>query len=311
MAEDFKPSNWWNNPRNSFFDGASQAINSPSAPSLSCSTTISDAFCWSPANEISASKPRLCDNKIEGFSTLSTDWNQTLIRSSGKGESSFKARLEEDLSTRPLSRQEIGESSLTTIPFKDMNFSTSSASSSYVNSSSMFQGLAEQDKGLQQPFLDNQQMADQYRSQMMAFHGFSNETLEPSWNKLPQLFKDFPHKQQYDITDLQFTNNATFWNASAGFYPSVLPYSGIQIFESKPSYSMTAKSSEGIPETKTSNEAELKKPRIEKSSPFPAAFKNILFAGEERKNRGQNHCSPAAGFTIWKDRYCLCTARYH
>ncbi|XP_020685740.2 uncharacterized protein LOC110101967 [Dendrobium catenatum] len=241
MAEDFKPSNWWNNSRNSFFDGDSQAINSPSAPSLSCSTSISDAFSWSPANEISTSKPRLCDNKIEGFSTLSTDWNQTLIRSSRKDESSFKARLEEDLSTRPLSRQEIGESS-TTIAFKEMNFSTSSASSSYVNSSSMFQGLAEQDKGLQQPFLDNQQMADQYRShQMMAFHGFSNETLEPSWNKLPQLFKDFPHKQQSDITELQFTNNASFWNASAGFYPSALPYSGIQIYESKPSYSMTAK----------------------------------------------------------------------
>ncbi|XP_020693901.1 transcription factor bHLH103 isoform X2 [Dendrobium catenatum] len=36
---------------------------------------------------------------------------------------------------------------------------------------------------------------------------------------------------------------------------------------------MTAKSSEGIPEKKTSNETELKKPRIERPSPFPAVFK--------------------------------------
>ncbi|XP_028551327.1 transcription factor bHLH112 isoform X3 [Dendrobium catenatum] len=109
MAEDFQANNWWKTSRGSGgggggagggFDGGSPATSS----NVSCSTTITDVtgapFAWVGGG---AARP-IMDSTLQlsgfGLSSPSMDWNQTLLSSGGRAESSFQAMLQEDLNSR-------------------------------------------------------------------------------------------------------------------------------------------------------------------------------------------------------------------
>ncbi|KAG0496183.1 hypothetical protein HPP92_000739 [Vanilla planifolia] len=264
MAEDFNLSSWWST--NSTSSSSSElALTSTLSSSLSCSTSIpttgggATAFgAWSAgSNEV---KPSLSnadgspDSNLHlsgfGFSgnSPSMDWSQTLLRSGG------------------IALQENPQLLFAPSP------SSSSSSSSYGRSSSILQGLiVEQDPRLNQSFIENQHMSE-YHSEVLAFRGVTNELQQ---QQLPQFFKNLPlpqNQQPLVINQLQFTNNAPFWNATSGFYdpPSLLPM-GAQLSEPKASSSAPTAYKGEVRERQMGGETAMKKPRNESTpSPLPA-----------------------------------------
>uniref|UniRef100_A0A1D1XEU8 Transcription factor bHLH123 n=1 Tax=Anthurium amnicola TaxID=1678845 RepID=A0A1D1XEU8_9ARAE len=248
------------------------------------------------------------------LSSPTVDWSQTLLRSSGRVEGGFHAMLHDDMSSRPYFRQETGIESNPAHAetdsmnlFRDMNHGFI-PDQSHLNSSvghsadctvdsfpavpvslgcppTLLQGLFEQDVKPHRSSYDDR--STDFMSPM-SYHRSSSEDSSPAaWSRIPQFLKVSPPKQQQQqpTHQLQFSNNAPFWNASAGavadmrsgFYSSSqAPFITQHKFEEQPNCStITVKSgSEGARESssgakKSVNEPAFKKPRIETPSSLP------------------------------------------
>lgn len=213
-----------------------------------------------------------------GFSSTSTttsDWNQALLRGSGRAENNYNSMLQEDMNSRLNYQQERGVDSsqiqknwspknfssggdeLSVTAFKSMNQDfpldtvTSSGNckvtcqglsagfplgaASYGYPSTLVQSLFDPDPQPPQSLFDNRSMS--YSS--TANYGTNSNELSPSWPKL----SPFLPKQQPG--GLHFSNKAPFWNASSAaltdnIRPGLLPSSQSQFlgltFEEKPKY---------------------------------------------------------------------------
>lgn len=112
----------------------------------------------------------------------------------------------------------------------------------YGSPSTMLQGLLVSDnQPTQQASFENRPMSYPYG----ANYGISSNELVPSWsNKVPQFLRNSPPKQP-PHSQLHFSNNAPFWNASASsmsdvrpnFFPSLQPQFPTSNFEEKPKVS--------------------------------------------------------------------------
>ncbi|XP_057961644.1 transcription factor bHLH123-like [Malania oleifera] len=249
-------------------------------------------------------------------SATTPDWNQTLLRGSGaRSESSFHSMLQEDMSASRLNSPQIqissGSEESTINSFKPLNIqgfsldqqqlnpasnstndcaatcqglSTgfSMGSASYVYPSTlMLQNLIEPEPQPQQSLFDNRSMG--YPS-MANYRADTNELI-PTWPKSSSFLKPSLPKLQ-PSGHLHFSNNATYWNASAAtatdvrashsFFPPSQPQFLAPTFEEKPSLPnlpMKANSDEvrdsGSMLKKSSSETPFKRPRIETPSPLP------------------------------------------
>lgn len=92
----------------------------------------------------------------------------------------------------------------------------------YGSTSTMFQGLLGSDNQQQQ----QQQCSFENRSMSYPYganYGITSNELVPSWsNKVPQFLRNSPPKQS-PHSQLHFSNNAPFWNASANSMNDVRP----------------------------------------------------------------------------------------
>ncbi|KAH7662264.1 Myc-type basic helix-loop-helix (bHLH) domain-containing protein [Dioscorea alata] len=218
-----------------------------------------------------------------GLSSPMTDWNQALLgRSSGRGETSFHAMLQEGMPMDGNQEQRNTDHEGSSVNlFKDMNHGYlleqhqyTLVPSSYGYSSSS----CSSSQALTQQPLD-------YESSSMGYR--SNELLQPSWTKFPQFLKSSPVKQP-PCNQLNFSNSTPFWNPSTGVATDVRPpfYSSLssqqfipQSLEQKPiSNSLTIKtnseamvrdSSSGMKKSNSDQPSTFKKPRIETPSPVP------------------------------------------
>ncbi|PKA46376.1 Transcription factor bHLH112 [Apostasia shenzhenica] len=180
-----------------------------------------------------------------------------------KRSSSHVMLIQEDPIPRPLFRQELGGST-TMMPSTDMSqpflLASNSISSSSSSPSSSSYGFSF--SMIQNSFYGEQEMPN-YQSQMVSDH-------QPPWSYRPPPHEQlFNQKQQSTINQLQFKNNAPFWNASAATM-------GETSHGSYSSFSSELPVTSGGPVEeikKTSGEVSLKKPRMETAQPSLPAFK--------------------------------------
>ncbi|OAY54998.1 transcription factor bHLH123 isoform X2 [Manihot esculenta] len=145
----------------------------------------------------------------------------------------------------------------------------------YGSTSTMFQGLLGSDNQQQQ----QQQCSFENRSMSYPYganYGITSNELVPSWsNKVPQFLRNSPPKQS-PHSQLHFSNNAPFWNASANSMNDVRPsFFPIQQqfpatnFEEKPKNISEVRDSSTTLK-KGASEPATKRPRNETPSPMPA-----------------------------------------
>ncbi|KAG8637098.1 transcription factor bHLH123 isoform X2 [Manihot esculenta] len=251
-----------------------------------------------------------------GLSSQAMDWNHALLRGD-KTDGSFRSMLQENLNSSTSYQQETGigsshvqwrermfsgDSSMN--EFKQMGrgfsldqpqFSPHESSSDstvtcqalqssgfqmdstaiYGSPSTMLQGLLVSDnQPTQQASFENRPMSYPYG----ANYGISSNELVPSWsNKVPQFLRNSPPKQP-PHSQLHFSNNAPFWNASASsmsdvrpnFFPSLQPQFPTSNFEEKPKNISEIRDSSTVVKKSGSEPAATKRPRNETPSPMPA-----------------------------------------
>ncbi|XP_065864560.1 transcription factor bHLH123 isoform X2 [Euphorbia lathyris] len=240
-----------------------------------------------------------------GLSSPAMDWNQALLRGeNSKHESSFRSMLQENSSYHHHQHQQQQQQessgqvqwgrdssindqfnkqihqrgfSLDQQPqFSPHESSTDStvtcqgfqidSSAIYGSPSTMLQGLLGS---------DNQQQQQQSANNYSYGTNYGNE-LVPCWSKVPQFLRNSPPKQTPQ-NQLHFSNNAPFWNASAGsmnevrpsFFNSVQPQFPASNFEEKPKNINQVRDSSTTVK-KSGNEPATKRPRNETPSPVPA-----------------------------------------
>ncbi|XP_031281454.1 transcription factor bHLH123-like isoform X2 [Pistacia vera] len=109
----------------------------------------------------------------------------------------------------------------------------------------------------------------------------TNQELLPSWSKVPQFLRTSPPKQPPQHSQLHFSNNAPFWNASAasmndvrssGFFPTLQTPYATQNYEEKPKHAISEvrESNTVVKKSNSGSEAASKRPRNETASPMPA-----------------------------------------
>ncbi|KAL6283789.1 transcription factor bHLH123 [Prunus yedoensis var. nudiflora] len=248
-----------------------------------------------------------------GLSSQPTDWNHALFRGE-KAETSFRSILQENMNSNTNFHQEndqqlqwrdklfaggCGDSSNN--EFKQMNrgfsldqtqfspqyssgdstvtcqglpssFQMDSGAALYGSPSTILQGLLGPHHDNQQP--NSAPMNFPYQ----ANYGVnSSDQLLPSWSKVPQFLRTSPPKQPPQ-SHLQFSNNATFWNAPheaamkdvrPSFFPSLQQQFPTARFEEKPKNISEVQES-GAVGKKSGSETASKRPRNETSSPLPA-----------------------------------------
>ncbi|XP_038686518.1 transcription factor bHLH123-like isoform X2 [Tripterygium wilfordii] len=228
-----------------------------------------------------------------GLSSQSMDWNQALLRGE-KTETSFRSILQDNMNYQQIHRgfsldQQIngssGDQSSTIVACQGMpssNFQMDS-SSIYGSPSTMFQGFLGSDNNQQQhqqsSFENHHHRSMNYQYGVSPNYGMSstNELVSNSWSKVPQFLRNTtssPPKQQ---SPLQFSNNATFWNASAssmtdvrpGFFPALQPQFPTQSFDEKPKNVTHEAGDSSSVVKKSSSESPSKRPRNENSTPLP------------------------------------------
>ncbi|KAF1884985.1 hypothetical protein Lal_00028874 [Lupinus albus] len=244
-----------------------------------------------------------------GLSSQAMDWNQaSLLRGEKASESSFRSMLQENLSSSNTNFQHetgIGLSQQvqwrpepsSTNEFKQVNRGFSldqtqfspqySSGDSNVTSQgipstfhtdhypSMLQGLLGPESNQQGSFENIRPMSFPYSPS----YGLNSNELLPSWpaSKVPQLLRASPPKQPPNSSQLHFTNNAPFWNASeapikvarSSFFPS------LQQPFSTPSFDVQSKNISEVRDSgavmkKSGSEPPPKRPRSETPSPLPA-----------------------------------------
>ncbi|KAL0320740.1 UNVERIFIED_CONTAM: Transcription factor [Sesamum radiatum] len=255
--------NWWDTSRNRF--------DSAGTTPTSISTTLNAIASFGWPTEMVDTKSRssmesatpssgaghgavLANQNLQmmglGLSSQSMDWNQALFRGE-KGESSFRALLQEDMSSNSSSfQQESGataasqehwrqkiysggpsseDSSVNINPrgfsLDQQQFSSQASSNdSTITSQTGFQVDSSAAYGL---LLSENQHHSAYPNRPMnypypssTYGGVNTAELVPSWNKYPQFLRASPPKQAPpqaagSSCHLHFTNNTPFWNASA------------------------------------------------------------------------------------------------
>lgn len=157
-------------------------------------------------------------------------------RRGGEAESSFRSAIQEDLNSSASFQQEIGMES-TASEYKQINrgFLMEQPQlmdqTAYGNQSTLLQGLISTDRNQQQvqqqSGFDNQPMNYPYPSS----YGMSSShevLLQNSWSKFPNFLRPNspPKPHQTPPSQLQFSNNGPFWNATttdvrSSFFPSL------------------------------------------------------------------------------------------
>lgn len=109
-------------------------------------------------------------------------------------------------------------------------------SSVYGSPSTILQGLlGSSDHQQNQSCFENRPMNYSY----LGNYGVNTNEFLPSWSKIPQFLRTSPPKQP-PHTQLHFSNNAPFWNASSAadtrpsFSPTLQPQFSTQSFSEKP-----------------------------------------------------------------------------
>ncbi|KAH7860257.1 hypothetical protein Vadar_011262 [Vaccinium darrowii] len=207
---------------------------------------------WDGRQEITGSKPFLPSHGLE----------QPLLRG-GEAESSFRSAIQEDLNSSASFQQEIGMES-TASEYKQINrgFLMEQPQlmdqTAYGNQSTLLQGLISPDR--------NQQQVQQQS-------GFDNQPMNYPPNSPPK-----PH--QTPPSQLQFSNNGPFWNATttdvrSSFFPSLHSQFPAPSFDekSKQQHSNTSEvsglNSASAGKKSSSSEASSKRSRSEAPAPLP------------------------------------------
>ncbi|CAK9139758.1 unnamed protein product [Ilex paraguariensis] len=245
-----------------------------------------------------------------GLSSQGMDWNQALLGE--KAESSFRSMLQEDLNTnfqqgagmassqekwrekiysgssedsslnefKPINRgltldqpqysSHISSNDSSAITCQGLSTSFQMDSAMY-GSPTMLQGLLISDNQQQQPNFESRTMNYSYPSS----YGMNTGEVMPSWSKFPQFLRTSPPKQPPQ-SQLQFSNNAPFWNSSTApmndarpsFFPS-LQSQPTTTFNEKPQNTSEVREL-GTVTKKSSCEPSNKRPRNETPTPLPA-----------------------------------------
>ncbi|CAL5390577.1 unnamed protein product [Camellia sinensis] len=236
-----------------------------------------------------------------GLSAQAMDWNPTLLRGGGKADS-FRPVLQDDLRSTASFQQETGigssqgqwrqkiysgssdDSSVTAnrgfsldqpqfdsvVTCQGLATSFQIDQISYGSPSTILHGVLGSDSQQQQQSdFENRPMNYPYPP---SFGLNSDELLPNSWSKYSQFLRTSPPKQQ-PHSQLQFSNNTPFWNATAAamndvrpsFFPPLQPPFPPPTFDEKP------KITSEVREAKKSSgsEASNKRPRNETTSPLP------------------------------------------
>lgn len=251
-----------------------------------------------------------------GLSTQAMDWNQAILRGE-KANSGFRSMLQDNLNSNTSFQQETGlgsshlqwrerffpaisggessgnefkqanrgfsldqppfspqySSGDSTVTSQGMPSSFQMDSALYGSPSTILQGLLGPDNQPQQPSIENRQMNFPYPANYGVLN--SSEML-PSWSKVTQFLRTSPPKQP-PHSQLHFSNNAPFWNASEAamkdvrpnFFPSLQPQFPPSNFDEKPKNICEVRESASVGK-KSGNEATSKRPRNEPPSPLPA-----------------------------------------
>lgn len=273
MAEEFPigSGNWWESSRNNRFESGSSA--SSSAPLTSTNLLVDPNL-------------QMMDLSL---SSQAMDWNQPLLRG-GEAESSFRSAIQEDLNSSASFQQEIGMES-TASEYKQINrgFLMEQPQlmdqTAYGNQSTLLQGLISTDRNQQQvqqqSGFDNQPMNYPYPSS----YGMSSShevLLQNSWSKFPNFLRPNspPKPHQTPPSQLQFSNNGPFWNATttdvrSSFFPSLHSQFPPPSFDekSKQQHSSTSEvsglNSASAGKKSSSSEASSKRSRSEAPAPLP------------------------------------------
>nr|WAK86062.1 transcription factor bHLH16 [Nothapodytes nimmoniana] len=243
------------------------------------------------------------------LSSHGLDWNQALLRGE-KGESNFRSMLQEDLSSNTnFQQQAAGGMGSTQEHWREKMYSVSSDDPSanvdnrgfsldqpqfsshisssdssitsqglaatsfqmdstvYASPSAMFQGLMGSDNQSQQSSFETG------GGRLMNYHQYpSNYGIN-----YPEFLRPSAPKQQPPHSQLHFTNNAPFWNASTAstgnvrpsFFPSLQSQFPVSNFDDKPKNTLEVRDL-ATTAKKSSNEPSNKRPRNESPSPLPA-----------------------------------------
>ncbi|CAL9177350.1 unnamed protein product [Musa hybrid cultivar] len=328
MADQFQAGScssgtWWSTARSSGLGGGPTM-----SASASCSTeltSVAGSFNWATASDMFEPKSRSCDESpvsisnssvtfqdIQnshvsapviaapmldsvsqamdfGLSSPTVEWSQSFFSSSGRGQNSFHALLQEDVISRPYAQRDWGvESNQTHIPLKNLNHCSLQdhhvLPSSRINSipllsashglpSTLLQGHLEPESRLQGSFNDARTM--KYEPSVDCREA-SNDSLQTSVGRLPQFMNASPPKQQ-----LQFSNDTPFWNPSASSVNEAhsnfhhakppQPFHNENSSHSKPVVKTASGARGSCPtlEKRSDSEPAAKKPRTETPSPLP------------------------------------------
>ncbi|WCJ31323.1 basic helix-loop-helix (bHLH) DNA-binding superfamily protein [Euphorbia peplus] len=300
MADEYNSTtNWWDSSRNRF-----DTTGSSSSSSSSTSSGLN-------------SLPSFSDNDLHimnlGLSSPAIDWNHTLLRGeNSKNESSFRSMLQEnsnyhhhhhqqqqqqessggqvqwgrdspinDQFNKPIHQRGFSLDTPQFSPHESSTDSTVTCQGFQIDSGSIYgtpsptslQGLLGSDNHHHQ----QQQSTNNYSYGANYGISTSNE-LVPCWSKVPQFLRNSPPKQASQ-TQLHFSNDAPFWNASAGsmndvrpsFLNSIQPQFPATNFEEKPKNIISQVRDSNTTVKKSGNEpAATKRPRNETASPVPA-----------------------------------------
>ncbi|KDP38997.1 hypothetical protein JCGZ_00754 [Jatropha curcas] len=244
-----------------------------------------------------------------GLSSQPIDWNQALLRGGdNKTENSFRSMLQENyqqewrervfstgsesaineykqissrgfsLDHQPQFSPHGGSSSDSTVTCQGLQ--SSGFQMDYGSPSTMLQGLLlSPDNHHQQQQQTQSSLSYQYGSSATNY-GISSNELVPSWSKVTNFLRNSPPKQS-PHSQLHFSNNAPFWNASASnsmtdvrsnfFSSSLQPQFPVSNFEEKPKNISEVRDSSSTVVKKSGSEAPTtKRPRNETQSPVPA-----------------------------------------
>ncbi|KAF8410923.1 hypothetical protein HHK36_003460 [Tetracentron sinense] len=227
------------------------------------------------------SRPNFRDETgMESHHQVKKEWSPKNFSSGGEDSSinAFK-QMNQVFALDQQHLNSVNSSAECTVTCHGLPSSFPMGSTSYGYSSTLLHGLLEPEPQTQQIPFDNRSM--NYLSP--GNYRINSNDFSPSWPKSPQFLRTSPPKQ-LPSSQLHFSNNAPFWNASAAamtevrssFLPSPQTQFLSPTFDEKPNCSnLTSKRSteevrdSGSVMKKSSGEPAFKRPRIETPSPVP------------------------------------------
>ncbi|KAJ4980952.1 hypothetical protein NE237_031789 [Protea cynaroides] len=316
--------NWWNSNRSGLsMSSCSTALNDmgsygwTSEARSSCEETTASVSDSSIVFQHTQKQPQppesvdggggavLMDSSLQmmglGPSSLTMDWNQTLLRGSGRGsesddynsmlqdhqiqkdwipKSSFSDEAEDSSSLNSFNKQINQVFPLDNHQQQRLNPNSGDCSVSFPLFG--FDSPETQLQQHQQSTFETHRPIDNpspnYRINASQFQSPSLPSLSPSWPKFPAFLKTSPSRQQQQQqtpSQLHFINNTTFWNASAAqindarssFFPSPQTQFPSSSLEEKPTCSSLTTAKSGMEELRDSGSV------VKKDSSCQPAYK--------------------------------------